>query len=172
MNTPFGGEKMSDSKKSEQIGKEVHQAEKTDTAGMLNFIRQGTQMGRQGILDLLGKTEDPAFRWELKRQLSEYETLYETADGLLKKQGEKREDVSPMARISSQMMTAVKTWKDPSVFHMAEMMVQGNTMGVTETIRKQKAYRESGDIDPSVEKLAGKFLATEEENVEGMKRFL
>ena len=45
-------------------------------------------------------------------------------------------------------------------------------MGVTETIRKQKAYRESGDIDPSVEKLAGKFLATEEENVEGMKRFL
>ena len=63
---------MSDSKKSEQIGKEVHQAEKTDTAGMLNFIRQGTQMGRQGILDLLGKTEDPAFRWELKRQLSEY----------------------------------------------------------------------------------------------------
>ena len=46
MNTLIGGEKMSDSKKSEQIGKEIHQAEKTDTAGMLNFIRQGTQMGR------------------------------------------------------------------------------------------------------------------------------
>ncbi len=159
-------------RKNSPAGGEKRRPEKTDTAGMLNFIRQGTQMGRQGILDLLGKTEDPAFRRELKRQLSEYETLYETADGLLKKQGENQENVSPMARFSSQMMTAMKTWKDPSVSHMAEMMVQGNTMGITETIRKQKAYRESGDTDPKVEQLAGKFLATEEENVEGMKRFL
>ncbi len=169
---PLGVKGMSENKNSGHIEQQSHQKEKTDTAGMLNFIRQGTQMGRQGILDLLGKTEDPAFRRELKRQLGEYETLYEAADGLLKQQGAKQEDVSSVAKFSAQMMTAMKTWKDPSVSHMAEMMVQGNTMGVTETIRKQKAYRDSGETDPRVEKLAGKFLATEEENVEGMKRFL
>ena len=160
---------MKDPKKNEGAEKEL---QPVDTAGMLNFIRQGTQMGRQGIVDILGKTEDPAFRRELKRQLSEYETLYSSADDMLKKRGEKQENISPMARFSSQMMTTMKTWKDPSVSHMAEMMVQGNTMGVTETIRKQKAYQESGDMDSRVEKLAAKFLATEEENLEGAKRFL
>ena len=138
-------------------------------ADMLNSIRKTTQMGRQGILEMMERTKDPAFQKELQRQLDEYETIYESADAMLMEEGGTREDISPAARLSFQVMTAVKTMRDPSVSHLAEMMIQGNTMGVTKILQNVSEYNGK---DARVSRLAEQMVRTEEENIEGLKAFL
>lgn len=136
---------------------------------MLNFIRQNTQMGRQGILDILPRVENKLFTNTLNRQLREYEQICAEADTILQEQGGQRENISVMSKISSQMMTAMKTMTDASVSHIADMMIQGSTMGVTKIIQHQKDYDQS---NPRIVALAEKLLKTEQRNIEDMKQFL
>lgn len=136
---------------------------------MLNFIRQNTQMGRQGILDVLPRVENNMFTNALNRQLREYERIYTEADTLLQEQGGQRENISVMSKISSQMMTTMKTMTNTSVSHIADMMIQGSTMGVTKIIQHQKDYDQS---NPRIVALAEKLLKTEQRNIEEMKQFL
>ena len=136
---------------------------------MLNFIRQNTQMGRQGILEMLAHTDHKDFSQALHRQLSEYESIYAEADRMLTSLGGDRENLSAMAKISSQMMTTMKTLADPSVSHMADMMIQGSTMGVTKIIQSKNDYDQSNE---KVIALADRLLKTEQNNIEEMKKFL
>lgn len=138
---------------------------------MLNFIRQNTQMGRQGIMDVLPKVENEnsSFTGALNQQMREYESIYAEADKMLGELGGQRENISAMSKISSQMMTTMKTMTDSSVFHIADMMIQGSSMGVTKIIQHQKDYDQS---NPRISALADKLLRTEQKNIEELKKFL
>ena len=138
---------------------------------MLNFIRQNTQMGRQGIMDVLPKVENEnsSFTGALNQQMREYESIYAEADKMLGELGGQRENISAMSKISSQMMTTMKTMTDSSVSHIADMMIQGRSMGVTKIIQHQKDYDQS---NPRISALADKLLRTEQKNIEELKKFL
>ena len=138
---------------------------------MLNFIRQNTQMGRQGIMDVLPKVENEnsSFTGALNQQMREYESIYDEADKMLGELGGQRENISAMSKISSQMMTTMKTMTDSSVSHIADMMIQGSSMGVTKIIQHQKDYDQS---NPRISALADKLLRTEQKNIEELKKFL
>jgi len=138
---------------------------------MLNFIRQNTQMGRQGIMDVLPKVENEnsSFTGALNQQMREYESIYAEADKMLGELGGQRENISAMSKISSQMMTTMKTMTDSSVSHIADMMIQGSSMGVTKIIQHQKDYDQS---NPRISALADKLLRTEQKNIEELKKFL
>ena len=131
---------------------------------MLNFIRQNTQMGRQGIMDVLPKVEyeNSSFTGALNQQMREYESIYAEADKMLGELGGQRENISAMSKISSQMMTTMKTMTDSSVSHIADMMIQGSSMGVTKIIQHQKDYDQS---NPRISALADKLLRTEHNNI-------
>ena len=66
-------------------------------------------------------------------------------------------------------MTMMKTMKDDSDEHLAEMMYQGSAMGVTKIIRNLREYTVQ---DPDVRALAERLLKTEENNMDQMKKFL
>ena len=138
---------------------------------MLNFIRQNTQMGRQGIMDVLPKVENEnsSFTGALNQQMREYESIYAEADKMLGELGGQRENISAMSKISSQMMTTMKTMTDSSVSHIADMMIQGSSMGVTKIIQHQKDYDQS---NPRISALADKLLRTEQKKIEELKKFL
>ena len=138
---------------------------------MLNFIRQNTQMGRQGILDVLPKVENEnsTFTGALNRQRREYESIYAEADTMLRELGGQPENISAMSKISSQMMTTMKTMTDSSVSHIADMMIQGSSMGVTKIIQHKNDYDQS---NPRITALADKLVKTEQNNIEELKKFL
>ena len=136
---------------------------------LLNFIYQNVQMGQTTIPQLISSCQDQEFTNVLQSQLEEYEQIGSEATRLLKKRGEGPDSVSPMAKMSSFVMTEMKTMKDSSVSHMAEMMVQGNTMGETALLRH---LRSGDDADNEVIKLGEKLLHTLKNNTEQMKRFL
>lgn len=136
---------------------------------MLNYIRKNAKMGCQGIDEILPYANDEKFRKVVESQKEEYGKIYEEADKLIHERNETPEDISAMTKFSSKTMTWMKTMNDPSVSHLAEMMYQGNAMGVTKITRHQREY---GGTNPKICELANRLLKTEENNMDEMRKFL
>ena len=136
---------------------------------LLQYIHKTADMGVSGLEDVLPKTEDQELFSTLEKQKTQYEKVRQEARRLLERQGESVNDASAMAKLSANMMSAGKLLFDASPEKIAEMTIQGTTMGVTKTIRHLHDYRGQ---DPQVKGLAQKLLEKEESNVEQLKPFL
>lgn len=136
---------------------------------MLNKIYQNAEMGRDGITHMIKATEDTNFRKTLENQLQEYQCVIDTAEQLLQEQGQKPAPANPMAKTSASVMSGMKTFRDKSPSHLADMMIQGSTMGVTDITKQIKSYNGN---DQKVIDLSNKLLQTEQANIEEMKKFL
>ena len=136
---------------------------------LLNHIYQTAEMGREGIQSVLKYTDEPGLASALAGQLTEYEKLQNAAGSLLQARGEPPKGLGPMAKASSEVMSTVKAMTDRSAANIAEMMIQGSTMGVTKSLR---TIRDCDVQDVTVRRLADQLLKTEQANIEEMKRFL
>lgn len=136
---------------------------------LLNHIYQTAEMGREGIQSVLKYAEEPRLVQTLNSQLSEYQKIQNSAGSMLHARGEPPKGLGPMAKISSEAMSTVKAMADPSATRIAEMMIQGSTMGVTKSLR---TIRDCELKDDGVRRLADKLLKTEQANIEEMKQFL
>ena len=139
-----------------------------DDCTLLNHIRQTTEMGVNGI-DSVIQYADGTFRQALEQQRTEYNKIHSSADQLLRKHGGRPEDVSAFAKWSSELSSGVKTMMDSSQSNIADMMIRGNTMGVT---KGMQTMRECNVSDTDVTSLANKLIATEQANINQMKKFL
>ena len=139
-----------------------------DDCTLLNHIRQTTEMGVDGI-DSVIQCADGTFRQALEQQRTEYNKIHSSADQLLRKHGGRPEDVSAFAKWSSELSSGVKTMMDSSQSNIADMMIRGNTMGVT---KGMQTMRECNVSDTAVTSLANKLIATEQANINQMKKFL
>ena len=129
-------------------------------AELLQYIYQTTEMGRDGIQSVLPHAEDETFHQALEQQLT---------GKMLRERGQEPKGLNPMVKASSEMMSAMKTMADHSTSKIAEMMIQGNTMGMTKSLKHLHDYHGK---DERVRDLANKLLKTEEANIQQMKKFL
>lgn len=136
---------------------------------LLNHIYQGAEMGVHTIHQLMDKSRDPAFQDHLRTQLAEYEAIHEQAHQKLQATGYPVKDLGIGAKMGSTLSLQMQTLVDNSVSHMAEMMVQGSTMGIIETTKKLK---QCDGADQEVVALGEKLLRTEQSNLEHLKGFL
>ena len=136
---------------------------------LLNHIYQTAEMGQDGIRTVLKYAQDPGLVRTLNSQMAEYQSIQNSAGALLHARGEPPKGLGPMAKLSSEAMTAVKSLTDPSATNIAEMLIQGSTMGVSKSLR---TLRDCQLKDPKVKALADKLLRTEEDNIQEMKQFL
>ena len=136
---------------------------------LLNHIYQTAEMGREGIQSVLKYTEEPSLADALNSQYTEYEKLQNAAGSLLQARGEPPRGLGPVAKASSEVMSTVKAMTDRSPANIAEMMIQGSTMGVTKSLR---TIRDCNVKEGEVRRLADRLLKTEQANIEEMKRFL
>lgn len=139
-----------------------------DSNEMLRYIYETSDMGCYGIQSILDTAGEGPFHDALQEQLTEYARLREEADGRLRRRGIAPEGVGAMAKLSSRMMSGLKTLTDRSPSHIAEMMIEGNTMGMTKSIQHLHDYKEKDDVRA----LANQLLKTEENNIRQMKQFL
>jgi transcriptional regulator with PAS, ATPase and Fis domain len=136
---------------------------------LLNYIYQNSQMGLDTISHLLNVTEDAEYKGVLESQYKEYDSIFgETKDKLthLDKEGK---DINFYQKASADVMINLKTLTDKSPSHISEMMIQGSTMGVIDSIKKLKEYK---DADADILGLGQKLLAFEEANIEQCKKYL
>lgn len=136
---------------------------------LLQFVHKTAAMGIKGLEDVKDHIHDSKLVDAVSQQVREYKKISKSSSSLLKTKGEEPKDPGLIAQFSSGATVAAKTMVDSSASKIAEMVIQGNTMGITKGIKYLNDY--AGD-DPQVKKLAEKLIKTEESNVEQMKQFL
>lgn len=135
---------------------------------LLQYVYKTADMGCEGIHAVENHAEEKLLT-ELTRELNEYENIRSEADLLIRKHGDEPSGSGLMAKWSADLMSAGQLAMDDSRSRIAEMMIQGTTMGIVKTIRHLRDYE--GDDRP-VRELTQKLLETQESNVEKMKDFL
>ena len=73
-------------------------------------------------------------------------------------------------RAMSGAMLKARTAADHTTSKLAQLMIQGSTMGTVEMTRRIHQY--TGKADPELLALGSRLLHTEEQNIQQMKRFL
>ena len=135
----------------------------------LQYVHKTADMGCQGIEAVLSHLKSDEIKGTLLHQQSEYQHIRSEAAKLLRQDDDAPENVGAVERLSAQAMSAMKLAMDGSQENVAEMTIQGTTMGVVKTIRHLKDLPKG---ESSVRALGEKLLATQENNVEQMKKFL
>lgn len=141
----------------------------TPEVSLLQHIHQGAVMGIDSIKHMISLSEDSRFAAALQDQVGEYENVRNEAASLLRQQNQEPEGISTMAKMMSDMASNFKSMTDHSPSKLAEIMIQGSTMGTTNLTKQLNDYTGS---DKAVQSLAKKLLKTEERNIEQMKSFL
>lgn len=136
---------------------------------MLQFILKNAEMGCLGISDIKPYANDTDLRNALRSQNLEYGNIYHNAYNILKNRGYSPNKVSRFVSAVASAKTKREMKTDNSDSHIAEMMIQGNTMGVQKIARHIRQYNGKNKI---VNSLADKLMSTEQANIEQMKSFL
>ena len=136
---------------------------------MLNLISKNAEMGVVGIDAVKDYASSKKFKQELLNQREEYNKIYHSAYSMLKDKGCDVSHINPVAKMSTEMMSRMKTMADSSDSKIAEMMLQGSAMGVAKVIKNANEY--AGE-SKEIRNLAHKLQQTEEYNIENMKRYL
>jgi uncharacterized protein (DUF305 family) len=141
----------------------------TNDESVLNDIYEGAKVGSQAINDLLTKVDDEAFRNDLQVQDKEYQKIRSEAASQLLSRGAEPDDIGTMKKFSVKMSVDMNAMFSSSTSHLAEMMITGSNMGITNMTKVLNSYAKP---DPEVKALGEKLISTEEENIQRLKRYL
>lgn len=114
---------------------------------LLQFIYENAEMGKYTTTLLLNilKEKENKIKGLLQTEIKEYEKHMMYAEKMLKKYKEKAQGTSQMSKISSKIGINLETIKDNSDSALAQMIVQGLTMGSTSLTSKINKYEEVAD---------------------------
>lgn len=135
---------------------------------LLQYVYKTADMGVEGINAVLDYADNQELKKVLRDQKSEYVRYREKAGKMLEARDENLTGANPIAKVSSYAMATGKLMMDRSASKIAEMTIQGNSMGVSKTIKHLHQYPEHDDA----RKLTEELLATEKANIEQLKPFL
>ncbi len=134
----------------------------------LQELYKNTKMGAESIVDLMDKASDPRMRAEMTAELARYESYAKQVAALMAERGLKPEEPGMMAKAGAKIGMTFNTMLDTTTSHIAEMMINGATMGII-NIEKQL---HSADARPETKKLAEDILSFEKSSSEKLTRFL
>lgn len=136
---------------------------------MLTYIAQNAEMGCCGISQIKNYAKDDNLKKALKTQMIEYGRIYSSANTMLKNRNEDIQRVNPIVRKMTKRVTKRHMERDDSDSHIAQMMINGNTKGVTKIVDRMRQY---DNTDPKIQGLAKKLLETEYNNIYQMTEFI
>ena len=144
---------------------------KNETAELLDRMYKNVKMGSDSIINLMPKVKDEALRTEMTKQLSRLEGFSSEIGKMLRAEGGKPKEEGIVSKISSKMGVSMNTMIDSTSSHIAEMMMEGYTMGITD-MTKDIRERENTTVSEASLKLARDIVAFEEDSFTSMKKFL
>ena len=148
--------------------------EKKANAASLNLLEaiyKNVRMGADSIIDIMPKVTDDAMRSELTSELERYEEFANEIEQIFLNTGEEAKDQGILAKLGTKMSVAMNTLVDSTTPHIAEMMIKGATMGITDATKLLREY-ESTSCSEEVISLTRRIIKYEEETVERLKKFL
>ena len=138
------------------------------TATLLKAVYKNVRMASDSILNLMPKVRDERLKNDMTVQLSAFDAFASRAAKLLGEEGVKPEEEGMMTRMSAKMGAMMNTMRDSTSTHLAEMLVEGATMGVNDML-KQLREAENSSVGESALRLARDVCAYEEKIVRDMR---
>ena len=144
-------------------------AENKRTAEFLNKVYQNAQMASDSITTVSQKVQDKNLLSDLQTQHQQYTAISSKATTELANANELPTDSNIMQQAMTWGGIQLNTAFDKTPDHIAEMMIQGSTMGIIDMSRTIKQYN---DIPQNIKALGYELITIEENNVQRMKTYL
>lgn len=136
---------------------------------ILNEIAKATKMGMSSINFVSDKITDEIMKENLSTQYAEYGKILNKVNTEFEKYGEIPDDEPIGAKMMSWTGVQMNTMMDKSNSHIADLMMQGNLMGIIES---QKLLNHSPEMEPQIKDILNEFITLQNNNIEKMKQFL
>ena len=149
----------------------IETMQKKTTAEVLTAVYKNVKMASDSILDLMPKVRDERLKSEMTVQLSVLEAFASRAAKHLAEEGVKPEEEGFLTKISAKWGAMMNTMRDSTTAHLAEMMIEGATMGANDMMRELREA-ENSTVSESALRLVRDVCAFEEKMVQDMKEYL
>ena len=149
------------------------EANKSSTPGekLLCEIYKNANMGEDSLCSLIGKVKDDNLRRDITYQLDTYAGYANTAKSKLAEMNVKAKELSPFAKISSEISMAMSTMTDSSAPKLAELIIEGSTMGIVK-LKKQITAAKRENAPEHIMNFANEVVTFEENSINKMKEYL
>ena len=137
---------------------------------ILNQIHKATKMGMDSISFVSEKLDDNKLKDNLSFQYTQYGQVMDRVNKLYENYGEIPEDKNIMDTVMGWTGVQMNTITDKTPSHIAEIMIQGTTMGIIEG--RKLINNETCHVNKDVKDLLNNFVTFQENNVEQLKKFL
>ena len=134
-------------------------------------VYKNVKMGSDLIVTMMPKIDNQQLKADVTEQLASYEKYATQAKKLIKHSGDEVKEESAFSKFMAKMGVQVNTLTDSTTSHLAEMMIQGSVMNVTDLLRKihESECADGGNAEISMAKEVVNF---EEKNIEKFKEYL
>lgn len=139
---------------------------KTDQQ-FLSDLYRGAKMGVETIDTVLDKVKNQEMKDELLKEQHDYKKFELKAMEELIKIGGKPHDIPAMQKMGSKMGIMFNTAVDSTPSHIADLMIQGNNMGIVGITKLKNSEPDNGYAP-----LCDEFVHMTERNIEKLKKFL
>jgi len=140
-----------------------------ETVQLLQDVVRNARTGQDAVEHLMQKTEEGRMRQELIREKEDYAVTRRESERALVNAGGRAEPVGPLAKAGMWAGLEMETLTDRSDAHIAEIVIQGATMGVIEMTKALNSY---DGADAGARDLASRFVVQQNETIDRQKVFL
>ena len=141
------------------------------TQELLCELYKNVKMGSDAIVNILPKVEGKELRQELTAELNRYEEFAKEIANEITSSGDDPKEEGILSKLGAKVGMAMNTMMDSTDSHIAQMMIEGATMGITENTKLIHEYENKNCSERSL-KLARETVAFMEDSVERMKNYL
>lgn len=159
---------------------QVKEKEKTSSVGeerknpgieLATELYKNITMGSDAVLHLLPKVEDSGMKTHMTAVMCYYEKEAGKVKQFLTEHGKSAEDEPLMTRMAARMGIAMNTALDATSSHIAQMLIEGSTMAITEATRLYHRFDGQDDCREMLN-IAKSLAEFEQSNIEKLKAFL
>lgn len=140
-----------------------------DNTELLSGIYKLSQTGMEATKAVLQKTEQTKLRSELEEQYNDYSDASAKAEQELVSNGVMPKDLDMLTKAMMWGSIKMNTLGDISPEHIAEIMINGTTMGIVDLTKHIGACT---NADENIRNYAKDFIQNEERHIENLKAFL
>ena len=140
-----------------------------ETVQLLQDVVRSARTGQDAVEQLMKKTEEGRMREELIREKEDYAVTRRRGEQALADAGGSQEPAGPLEKAGMWAGLEMETLMDRSDAHIAQIVIQGATMGMIEMTRSLNTY---DGADPDARSLASQFVVNQNEAIDRQKGFL
>jgi len=138
---------------------------------MLESLYKNVKMGSDSIIKLMDKVSGEDFKAALTKQIDGYEKIAERIRKHLCSMGHQAKEENIMVKLWSSVGMAMETMTDSTDSHLAQLVAEGSSMGITDSIKLLRDY-ENTSVSEEALGFAREIIKFEEHNLEVAKSFI